>query len=118
FMRLAFQSMALGVGAYLAIEQKVSAGAIFAASLLGGRALSPMEQLLGAWRSLGQARDAYRNLRELLPDQLQDAAPTELPPPSGALRVENLVVMGPGGKPILNDVSFAIAAGESVGVIG
>jgi len=118
FMRLAFQSLALGVGAYLAIEQKVSAGAIFAASLLVGRALSPMEQLLNAWRGLGQARDAYRSLKDLLPAESAVVPATELPAPTGALRVENLVVVGPGGKPILNDLSFAIAAGETIGVIG
>ncbi len=119
FMRLAFQSLALGVGAWLAIEQKISAGGIFAASLLVGRALSPMEQLLGAWRSLGQAREAYRSLSELLPAQSQSAAETtQLPSPSGAVRLDGVSVAAPSGRPILADISFAAAAGESIGVIG
>lgn len=118
FMRLTFQSLALGVGAFLAIEQQISAGAIFAASLLVGRALSPMDQLLAAWRSLAQARDAYRNLKELLPAEAPGAAPTELPPPSGALAVERLSVATPAGRALLSDVSFSLAAGETLGVIG
>jgi PrtD family type I secretion system ABC transporter len=119
FVRIALQSIALGLGAYLAINQKVSAGGIFAASLLIGRALSPIDLLLGSWRSLGQAREAYRDLSELLPETDHSHAQTELPPPSGALQVEHLVVLRPGGEGvILNDISFKVAAGEVVGVIG
>jgi ATP-binding cassette subfamily C protein len=119
FVRLALQSMALGLGAYLAINQQISAGGIFAASLLTGRALAPLDQLLGGWRSINQAHDAYRNLKELLPDQVVTARPTRLPAPSGAFRVEQLGVMNAGrGDMILRDVSFAVASGEIVGVIG
>lgn len=119
FVRIALQSIALGLGAYLAINQKVSAGGIFAASLLIGRALSPIDLLLGSWRSLGQAREAYRNLGELLPEPAATPAHTALPPPTGVLEAEHLVVMRPGGEgAILNDISFAVSAGEVVGVIG
>jgi PrtD family type I secretion system ABC transporter len=119
FIRLSLQSLALGAGAYLAIEQKVSAGAIFAASLLIGRSLSPIEQLLGAWRGIGQAREAYQNLQQLLPERAGITATTTLPTPTGALAVEHLIVLRPGGEgAILNDLSFTIAPGEIVGVIG
>jgi len=119
FVRLGLQSMALGLAAYLAIEQKISIGAIFAASLLMGRALSPIEQLLSAWRGLGQARDAYRSLSEIL-RQTENAGPTtSLHRPSGGIQVERLSVSNV-GQPglILNDLSFGIARGEVVGVIG
>jgi PrtD family type I secretion system ABC transporter len=119
FVRLGLQSMALGLAAYLAIEQKISVGAIFAASLLMGRALAPIEQLLSAWRGLGQARDAYRSLSEIL-RQTESAGPTTgLPRPSGGIQVERLSVSN-AAQPglILNDLSFAIARGEVVGVIG
>ncbi len=66
FLRLFLQSLALGVGAYLAIEGKISAGTIFAASFLVARALAPMEQVLGAWKTFGQARNAWRNLNGFL----------------------------------------------------
>ncbi len=119
FTRQALQSLALGLGAYLAIEQKISAGAIFAASLLAGRALAPIEQLLGAWRSLGQAREAYADLRELLPAGGDSVLVTELPPPSGEVKVEQLTVFNPGSAdPILREITFTIEAGEIVGVIG
>ena len=119
FVRQALQSLALGVGAYLAIKQEISAGAIFAASLLAGRALAPIEQVLGSWRSLGQAREAYANLQDLLQHHAQWTVPTELPEPSGAFELEQVIVMSPGqADPILRDVSFKLGAGEVLGVIG
>jgi ATP-binding cassette subfamily C protein len=119
FLRIAFQSLALGAGAWLAIDQQVSAGAIFAASLLIGRALSPIEQLLGAWRSLAQGRDAYRNLKELVAGEAAAPPRTELPPPTGALRIEGVSVAGPAGGPaILADVSFQVQPGEIIGIVG
>jgi PrtD family type I secretion system ABC transporter len=119
FVRLGLQSMALGLAAYLAIEQKISIGAIFAASLLMGRALAPIEQLLSAWRGLGQARDAYGSLSEIL-RQTENAGPTTaLPRPAGGIQVERLSVSN-AAQPglILNDLSFNIARGDVVGVIG
>src|SRR6185437_8795729 len=66
FVRLFLQSLALGVGAWLAIQGKISAGSIFAASFLVARALSPLEAMLGAWRGIGHARVAWRSLDILL----------------------------------------------------
>jgi PrtD family type I secretion system ABC transporter len=119
FLRLALQSFALGLGAYLAIEQKISAGAIFAASLLIGRALSPLEQVLAAWRGIGQAKEAYDNLNDLLGDQAAGPPVMELPLPKGNVQVEHLVVLNAARDgAVLNDVSFMIPAGTLVGVIG
>ena len=118
FVRLFLQSLALGVGAWLAIEGKISAGAIFAATFLVARALSPLEQLLGAWKSLGQARNAWRSLNDLL-QSAPDTRLTTLPPPEGSIEVERLVVMRPGGEgAILQGVSFSVSAGEVVAIVG
>lgn len=118
FVRLFLQSLALGVGAWLAIEGKLSAGAIFAASFLVARALAPLEGVLAAWRSLGQARTSWRSLHTLL-QRPATTAVTILPQPQGSLEVERLVVMKPRGEgPILQNVSFKVAPGEVVAVIG
>jgi ATP-binding cassette subfamily C protein len=119
FVRLSLQSVALGVGAWLAIEQKISAGAIFAASFLVARALAPVEQLLGAWRSVTQARGAWRTLNETLERASPDLAITQLPAPTGQIEAERLTVLTPArDAAILQQISFNAAAGEIIGVIG
>ena len=118
FVRLFLQSLALGVGAWLAIEGKLSAGAIFAASFLVSRGLAPLESMLGAWKSLGQAHLAWRSLDTLL-QHPGSTAQTTLPPPQGELEVDRLVVSKPGGDgAILQGLSFRLSAGEVVAVIG
>ena len=118
FVRLFLQSLALGIGAWLAIEGKLSAGSIFAASFLVARALSPLESMLGAWKGIGQARGAWRSLDTLLQRPAATAV-TVLPPPEGALEVERLVVMKPRGEgAILQGLGFRLAAGEVVAIIG
>jgi PrtD family type I secretion system ABC transporter len=118
FVRLFLQSLALGIGAWLAIDGHLSAGAIFAASFLVARALAPLEGLLGAWKSLGQARNAWSTLDTLL----QHAPPTgltRLPPPEGAMEVDRLVVMKPRGDgAILQGLGFRVQPGEVVAIIG
>ena len=119
FMRLALQSLSLGLAAYLVIEQKISAGAIFAASLLIARALSPVDQVLGSWRSLAEAHSAYGELKALLGAAHRPVPRTVLPAPSGALRVEQLAVgRGPGLPPRLSNIGFELAPGEVLGLVG
>jgi ATP-binding cassette subfamily C protein len=119
FVRLALQSAALGVGAWLAIEQKISAGAIFASSFLVARALAPVEQVLGGWRSVAQARGAWRTLRETLARAPDPELLTILPAPTGALEVERLTVLAPErDRAILQQVSFRAERGEIIGIIG
>lgn len=119
FLRMLFQSLALALGAYLAIKQQISGGAIFAASLILGRALQPVEQILGALKNVLTARESYKNLSKFceLPDA---AAPrTALPTPEGKIDVSNLVVSAPGvDRPILSNLSFSIAPGEIIGLVG
>jgi ATP-binding cassette subfamily C protein/ATP-binding cassette subfamily C protein EexD len=119
FLRLSMQSLILGVGAYLVIERLTTAGAMFAASILLGRALQPVEQIVGSWRGLVSARGAFLRVRELLAAHPPHEAGLMLPRPKGQLSVEALSFAAPGtSKPILRGVTFQIEPGEVLGVIG
>jgi ATP-binding cassette subfamily C protein len=118
-VRIAMQSLALGLGALLAIEQQISGGAIFAASLLIARALAPIEGITGAWRNMIQARAAYRSLQALFEAGGPPRGQTRLPEVRGAIAVEQLSVADPQGtRLVLHGIELRIAAGEMVGVIG
>lgn len=119
FVRLALQSLALGLGAVLAIEGSISAGAIFASSFLIARALQPIEQLIGSWKSLATARNCYTELDELLAGERLSFAPTALPPPRGRLEAEAITIYNDRRDgAIVNNVSFAVAPGEVIAIIG
>lgn len=119
FLRLAMQSLILGLGAYLVIERAATVGAMFAASILLGRALQPVEQIVGSWRTLVSARSAFHRVRELLITSPPREAKLELPRPTGRLSVESLSYAPKGSsKAILRGVGFQIEQGEVLGVIG
>lgn len=119
FVRLLLQSLALGFGALLAIDNQISAGAIFAASFLVARALAPIEQLIANWKSIVQARISYRNLGNLLSSVPPDTANTLLPRPNGSLQVEQVIVLNPArDRAIVNGVSFAVTPGEVIAIVG
>jgi ATP-binding cassette subfamily C exporter for protease/lipase len=119
FVRLALQSLALGLGAWLAVDNQISGGAIFASSFLIARALAPIEQLIGTWKPIVQARQSYASLDSLLSATPISAIATQLQPPRGGLAVEGVTVLNDTRDgAILNAVSFAIAPGEVVAIIG
>jgi PrtD family type I secretion system ABC transporter len=119
FLRLAMQSLVLGLGAFLVIERSITVGSMFAASILLGRALQPVEQIVGSWRGLVSARDAYYRVRDLLAANPLRQSRLELPRPVGHLSVEGLTYVPPrSNKPILKGVSFRIEPGEVIGIIG
>jgi PrtD family type I secretion system ABC transporter len=118
-LRLMLGSLALGLGALLAVEQAISPGAIFAASLLITRALAPIEQVSGAWKSMIQARGAYAMLTELFDDSGVEWERTELPEPTGRITVENIQLVSPDrDRMILRDIAFELEPGEMLGIIG
>ena len=119
FLRLSMQSVILGLGAYLVIERLATVGAMFAASILLGRALQPVEQVVGSWRNLVSARGAFLRVRELLIANPLRQTGLSLPRPDGRLLVEALTFVPPlSNKPILRGVAFGIEPGEVLGIIG
>lgn len=119
FTRMALQSLALGLGALLAVNNQISGGAIFASSFLIARALAPIEQLIGTWRTIVQARQSQANLAELLAGPAQTMIPTQLPPPRGALTLEGLTVLNDARDgAILGGISIAIQPGELIAIVG
>lgn len=119
-LRLLLQSVMLGFGAYLVIQQELTAGAMIAASIMMGRALAPIETAIANWRAFISARQSIRRLSEALTRARPAAATvTELPKPSRTLEVEQVTIVAPGGtKPIVANVNFGLKAGEALGIIG
>lgn len=118
-IRLMLQSLALGLGAYLVISQQMSPGAIFAASLLVSRALSPIEMVTAAWKSLAQARSAYEQIGNLFEGVGPVPQRTWLPEVQGRLQVEALSVASPArDRLLLQGISFGLLPGDMLGVIG
>jgi ATP-binding cassette subfamily C protein len=119
FLRLAMQSLILGIGAYLVIERQVTIGAMFAASILLGRSLQPVEQVVGSWRNIVSARAAFQRVKRLLLEHPLREDTFALPRPKGRLALEDLLYAPfRGVKPILRGVSFRIEPGEVLGIIG
>ncbi|MDF5907666.1 type I secretion system permease/ATPase [Pseudomonas aeruginosa] len=118
-VRLALQSLVLGLGAWLAVEGLITPGMMIAGSILMGRVLSPIDQLIAVWRQWSGARQAYQRLARLLEENPPAALGMPLPVPRGALRVERLCAAAPGREQaLLQDLGFALEPGEALGVIG
>lgn len=117
--RLLVQSLILGLGAYLAIEQEITPGLMIAGSILLGRALAPIDQMIGAWKGFSGARGQYARIDELLKKVAAEPERMSLPDPLGEVTAENLVVVPPGSqKPVLAGLNFHVAPGGTVGIIG
>ena len=118
-LRIALQSLMLGGGAWLAIQGDLTPGMMIAGSILIGRMLAPVEQVVGVWRQWSGTRLAHRRLCLLLSSYPAPAAGLALPAPAGALAVEGLTVVPPAGQRVtLSGLSFSLAAGEILGVVG
>ena len=119
FVQLSLQSLVLGLGALLVIEGKMSAGMMIAASILVGRAMQPVQQVIAAWKSVSGVRSAYDRLVTMLDANPKRNAGMPLPKPQGGLAVEGVTASPPGVKtPVVRNVSFAINPGDVLGVIG
>lgn len=118
-VRLALQSLMLGLGALLAVAGEITPGMMIAGSILVGRVLSPLDQLIAVWRQWTSARLAYERLGKLLQNNPARGDAMVLPAPSGALQVERITACAPGTRnPVLSNVGFALNAGEVLGVLG
>jgi len=118
-IRLLLQTIILGAGAFLAIQQIISPGIIIASSILLGRALAPIDQILASWRSFVTARNAYTRLNKLLEEYCIPQDKMTLPAPSGQIQVDKLIVVPPNVKQaVLFGISFNLKQGETLGLIG
>lgn len=122
--RMLLQSAMLTLGAFLVLRHEITAGMIIATSILSGRALAPVDQVIGQWRAIGRAGVAHRRLNGFFDMQAAPRAHVDLPAPTGRIVVRNLTRMAPGATPgserarMLNQVSFELSPGDGLGVIG
>ena len=119
FLRQAIQIGMLALGAYLVLTQQASAGIMIATTVLLGRAIQPVEQLVGSWRMLIEGRSAFRRLSELSEHFERQEPRVTIPRPEGVLTVDSVSFRAPGTeKPILVNVSFSLCAGEALAILG
>jgi ATP-binding cassette subfamily C protein len=95
-LRLLLQSSLLAVGAWLVIHQESTPGIIIAGSILGGRALAPVDLAIANWRGFIGARQSWHRLSRLLGQLAPRSDPMPLQPPSKSVVVQNAAVTPPG----------------------
>ena len=118
-IRMLLQSAMLGLGAYLVLQGELTPGAMIAGSILMGRALAPIELMIGQWALVQRARKGWDNLSQLLTEVPEAGQPTQLPKPAAKLEVQQLTVVAPGEQQAaLRMVSFNVGPGQACGVIG
>lgn len=119
FVQTALQSLVLGFGALLVLENRITPGMMIAASILVGRTLAPVQQVIGVWKSWSSTRSAFDRLTKLLEANPARPAGMALPAPQGHLALEGVTASPPGMRnPVVRNVSFAINPGDVLGVIG
>ena len=113
------QSLMLGVGAYLVLQNELGSGAMITGSILLGRALQPIEMVIGQWALVTRAQEGRARLAELLTRVQPEPAHTELPRPRAILEAQNLTIVPPGEtQAVLRMVSFRLEPGQALGIIG
>ncbi|TFZ00700.1 type I secretion system permease/ATPase [Ramlibacter henchirensis] len=119
FVRMSMQSLVLGFGAMLVLDGKMTGGMMVVASILMGRTLSPVEQLIGVWRNWEGTRSAWSRLHQLLAANPERRTGMSLPKPQGRIAVEGVTAAPPGvTTPTVRQLNFALEPGDVLGVIG
>ncbi len=122
-IRMVLQIAILGVGAYLVLDAQMTAGMIFASSIISGRALQPLDQIIGGWRQFVDAHRAWQRLKALARGTATAKHEhVSLPEPQGALAADQVIYFvpdaDPGAPPLIKRISFKVEAGETVALIG
>lgn len=120
FVRQFLQSVMLGAGAWLVLQNEgFTAGMMIAGTIILGKALAPIEHVIGSWKGLLEARSAYARLDKFIKGLSKEVSHMELPAPVGQLTLEHVTFgIRASNKVIIKDVSFALTPGESLGIIG
>jgi ATP-binding cassette, subfamily C, bacterial exporter for protease/lipase len=119
FFRTSLQSLILGFGALLVLDGKISGGMMIVSSILMGRTLNPVEQLIGVWKTWSSTRSAYNRLCELLAANPPRERGMPLPKPLGQVALEAVSAAPPGSTTVvIKNLSFALTPGDVLGVIG
>ena len=117
--RLVLQTAILGAGAALVIEGAITAGAMIAATIILGRALAPVEQAISQWRGFVGARGAYGRLAGLLKEHPTAEPRLALPRAKHRLEVDHVSAGPPAARrPVVSGLTFSLAAGQALAVIG
>ena len=120
-LRFVIQAAILGLGAYLVQIDQMTAGMIFAASIIAGRALQPIDMVINSWPQLHAGWVAWKNVKAFVALEPSRSNHTRVAPPAGKLSVHGILQPNPADpkkSPILNRVSFELPAGQSAAVIG
>jgi len=118
-IRMLTQSLILGLGAYLVINNQITPGLMIAGSILLGRALAPIDQMIGTWKGFITARGQYKQLSKALESAPSENENMSLPKPKGDVSLEGVVMAPPGSRvPTIKGISFSVTAGEVVGILG
>ncbi|WP_146187668.1 type I secretion system permease/ATPase [Limnohabitans sp. T6-5] len=119
FLQKALPSLQMALGVFLAMEGLITGGMIMVASMLISKSVSPIQKLVGHWKDIVTARQAYDRLNELLADDFENTQKMQLPAPQGKLDVSKAVGIPPGhNKPVLADINFSLSPGEVLAVVG
>jgi ATP-binding cassette subfamily C exporter for protease/lipase len=119
FVQTSLQSLILGFGALLVLDGKITSGMMIAASILVGRALQPVQQVIAVWKSFSSVRSSWERLEKLLSENPARPAGMALPKPTGKLTVEAVTAAPPGVMtPVIKGLSFGIVPGDVLGVVG
>ncbi|XGA80041.1 type I secretion system permease/ATPase [Halomonas sp. CH40] len=118
-LRLLFQSMILGLGAFLVLQGDMTPGMMIAGSIIMGRALAPIDQMIGGWKGFVSARGAYERLNDLLNQIPAEEKRMSLPSPRGDISVEGVAAAPPGVRmATIRGINFTANKGEHIGIIG
>lgn len=119
FVRQSIQVAMMGVGVYLVIHDNLTPGLMIASTILLGRAMAPVESLIGNWNGLVSARSAYARLGKLFPEIFTDTTKHPLPAPTGRIQVESIYLAGKSaGNPIIRHAELDLPAGKSLAILG
>ena len=119
FVRVTLQSLILGFAALLVLDGQITSGMMIVCSVLMGRVLNPVEQLIGVWRGWSSTKSAYNRLNDLLTANPQRAVGMALPKPIGMLSLEAITALPPGSnRAAISNLSFGISPGDVLGIVG